>query len=236
LLDRIGGIVFTAGDLAYPSGRTVDFQNCYEPTWGRHKSRTRPVPGNHEYETPGAAGYFTYFGESAGPAGLGYYTYTAGPWRILALNSEIDIRNGSIQLDWVRTQLENDTRPCVAAIWHRPLFTSGPNGDNRDMLDLWRVLYQFGVDVVINGHDHLYERFMPQNPDGRADARGIRQFTVGTGGVSLYQAASSKPTTEVLNTTTHGVLKLTLSDTAYHWDFLPAGDVGFTDSGSAGCR
>jgi 3',5'-cyclic AMP phosphodiesterase CpdA len=237
LLDRIAGTVFTAGDNAYPSGRRGDFQNCYEPNWGRHKARTRPVPGNHDYETAGAADYYEYFGENAGPAGLGYYAYDVGAWRILAINSEISSAEGSAQLQWIRTQLQTNTRACTAAIWHRPLFTSGPNGDNRDMFDLWRLLYAFGVDVIINGHDHLYERFAKQDPDGRRDdVRGIRQFTVGTGGVPLYTAVRVKANSEVLETSTHGVLKLTLNGSSYHWEFVPVGDSGFRDSGSEGCH
>ena len=236
LLDRISGTVFTAGDNAYPSGRTGDFLNCYEPNWGRHKARTRPVPGNHDYETPGAADYYAYFGENAGPTGLGYYAYDVGAWRILALNSEVSSSEGSPQLSWLRAELQANARPCTAAIFHRPLFTSGPNGDNTDMRSLWQVLYTFGVDVIINGHDHLYERFAPQNPDGRAEPRGIRQFTVGTGGVPLYKAVRVKANSEVLETETHGVLMLTLTSSSYSWEFVPVGDSGFRDSGSEGCH
>lgn len=237
LLDQIAGTVFTAGDNAYPSGRPVDFENCYGPNWGRHRARTRPTPGNHDYETAGASGYYAYFGQSAGPTGLGYYTYDVGPWRIIALNSEINARQGSGQYEWLRGELQNRQVLCTAAIWHRPLFTSGPNGENRDMIDLWRLLYEFGAEIVINGHDHLYERFAPQTPDGRPDtARGIRQFTVGTGGVPLYQTSAIKTNSEVVATTSHGVLKLTLTASDYHWEFVPVSSTGFRDSGTGTCR
>jgi hypothetical protein len=237
LLDQIAGTVFTAGDNAYPSGRAVDFQNCYGPTWGRHRDRTRPAPGNHDYESAGAAPYYEYFGENAGPAGLGYYTYDAGPWRVITLNSEINISSGSMQYQWLRTELQTRPTGCTAAIWHRPLFSSGPNGDNRDMLDLWRLLFEFGVEIVVNGHDHLYERFAMQTPEGVPDAsRGIRQFTVGTGGVPLYRMSRLKANSEVLSTSAHGVLKLTLSAGVYHWEFVPVLDAAFRDTGTGACH
>ena len=236
ILDRTPGVVFTAGDLAYPSGRAVDFNDCYGPTWGRHRARTRPTPGNHEYETAGAAPYFDYFGENAGPRAQGYYTYNVGPWLVIALNSEIDVGPSSSQLQWLYSQLRGSTARCTAAIFHRPLFTSGPNGDNRRMIEIWRALHEFGVELVINGHDHLYERFAPQSPDGTLDPQGIRQFTVGTGGVSLYQVAARKPNSEVINTDAHGVLKLTLASTAYHWEFLSAGSATFNDAGTGACH
>jgi acid phosphatase type 7 len=188
LLDGISGTVFVAGDNAYMDGSASDYRDCYHPNWGRHRDRTRPVPGNHEYQTPNASGYFGYFGASAGPVGLGYYRYTLGSWLVLALNSEVPSGEGSAQLRWVRDQLASDPHTCTAVYWHRPLFSSGRNGPNADMRDLWRVLYDMDVEIVINGHDHLYERFAPQTPDGRPDPiKGIRQFTVGTGGAMTLQ-------------------------------------------------
>ena len=194
LLDRIPGIVFTAGDNAYPNGRAADFRDCYDPHWGRHRERTRPAPGNHDYESPGATPYFAYFGDNAGPAGLGYYSYVAGPWLVISLNSEVLAGLGSPQQQWLRTQLTTSRARCTMAYWHKPLFTSGPNGPNPHMREIWRTLYDFDVDLVITAHDHLYERFAPQDPDGRADpTRGIRQITVGTGGGPLHSPITTAP-------------------------------------------
>jgi acid phosphatase type 7 len=236
LLDGIPGTVFTAGDNTYPSGRMSEFQQCYEPTWGRHLGRTRPTPGNHDYGTAGAGPYYEYFGSRAGPSGLGYYSYRLGPWLILALNSEVDSRPGSAQMQWLTAELATKATPCMAAIWHRPLFTSGPNGENRDMQDFWRVLYEFGVEFIINGHDHLYERFTAQDPTGRPDpAAGIRQFTVGTGGVDLYHAVGIKPNSRAISSS-WGVIKFTLTDGAYQWEFIPAAGFSFRDSGNEICH
>src|SRR5206468_12264359 len=152
LLDRLPGIVFTAGDTAYDAGTLAQFQECYGPNWGRHLGRTRPVAGNHEYAS-GAGSYFQYFGASAGPGGAGYYSYMVGPWVVIALNSEVAAAAGSGQLTWLRSELAARRSLCTAVIWHRPLFSSGRHGDNADMRDVWRALYEFDVDVVINGHD-----------------------------------------------------------------------------------
>jgi hypothetical protein len=237
LLDSIPGTVFTAGDNAYMRGTEAEFRDCYEPTWGRHRSRTRPTPGNHEYES-GAQGYFDYFGDRAGPRGLGYYAYTLGSWRVIGLNSEIDHRPGSAQLTWLRDELTNSPFPCTIAIWHKPLFTSGPNGENRQTRDFWRVLYEFSADIVINGHDHLYERFAPQDPDARPDpTRGIRQFTVGTGGVQPYSFLGTKPNSEYRHNA-WGVLVLRLFQGQYQWEFVPVpgSPPGANDSGTGQCR
>ena len=190
LLDGVNGTVFTTGDNAYPNGSEANFRDCYEPYWGRHRARTRPVAGNHEYEAGGGVPYFNYFGENAGPFGLGYYSYRAGSWHVVALNSEVPSGPGSAQMQWLRAELSGTRSQCTLAYWHRPLFSSGPHGPNASMREIWRVLYEFDADVVIAGHEHLYERFAPQDPDGRADSmRGIRQFTVGTGGAALYRPA-----------------------------------------------
>jgi 3',5'-cyclic AMP phosphodiesterase CpdA len=236
LLDQLSGTVFTAGDNAYMAGTADEFNRCYGPTWGRHRGRTRPVPGNHDYGTPGASAFFDYFGASAGERGLGYYSYTVGPWRIVALNSEINAGAGSPQMQWLRSELSTNRAACTLAIWHRPLFSSGLNGDNPDMREIWRTLYEFGAEVVINGHDHQYERFAPQDPDGRADpARGIRQFTVGTGGVPLYQLRGARPNTEVLGSA-FGVIALTLGSGTYQWEFIPAEGSTLRDSGLGVCH
>ena len=235
LLDRIPGSIFTAGDNAYSSGRMEDFRNCYEPTWGRHRDRTHPVAGNHEYESNGA-GYFNYFGASAGASRLGYYSFPEGSWRVIVLNSEVPSGPGSGQMQWLRAELSGRPAGCTAAIWHRPLFSSGRNGNNPDMRDVWRTLYEFNVDLVINGHDHTYERFAPQDPDGRLDpARGIRQFIVGTGGAPLYEFHTIRPNSEV-RAAAWGVTRFSLSDREYEWQFVPVDGGSFQDSGSAACH
>jgi hypothetical protein len=235
LLERIPGTIFTAGDNAYMLGRMEDFRNCYDPTWGRYRGRTRPVPGNHEYMT-GGGGYFSYFGATAGPAGLGYYSFAEGAWRVIMLNSEVPSGTGSPQMDWLRTELAGSPTACTAVIWHRPLFSSGLNGNNPDMRDVWRTLYEFNVDLVINGHDHTYERFAPQDPDGRPDAaRGIREFIVGTGGAPLYPFPMIRPNSEVRGAA-WGVAVFTLNDRGYQWQFVPVDGVDFQDSGSASCH
>lgn len=236
LLDTIPGTVFTAGDNTYMAGTAREFQECYDPHWGRHKGRTRPVAGNHDYGSPGASPYYAYFGANAGPSGLGYYSYTVGPWLVLALNSEIDLGNGSAQMSWLRNQLATYDGRCAAAIWHRPLFTSGPNGGNADMRDVWQALYDANVDVVINGHEHLYERFARQDPDGRRDPlRGITQFTVGTGGVPLSPVGAIHANSEV-RAGAWGVTVFTFTAHGYAWEFKAAEGFSFADSGVGECH
>jgi hypothetical protein len=237
LLDQIGGTVITLGDNAYLSASAKDYAECYDPWWGRHKGRTRPVPGNHEYETPGAAGYFSYFGASAGTPGQGYYSYRRGAWQIVALNSEISAFPGSPQLEWLRSELAANPTRCTLAYFHTPVFGSGSNGGNPHMQATWAVLYGAGADVILNGHNHSYERFAPQDPDGRPDAaRGIRQFTVGTGGAPLTSMPNAAANSEVRNNSTWGVLKLTLLADGYDWEFVPVPGGAFTDRGTATCH
>lgn len=220
LLDRLPGVVFTVGDNAYPSGRANDFRDCYDPSWGRHKARTRPSPGNHEYESPGALPYFNYFGANAGPSGLGYYRYRLGEWQIYSLNSNAPMDTGSSQLQWLRGELATNPSTCALAYWHHPLFSSGPHGDNAATRPLWRALYDSDADVVISGHDHFYERFSLQDPDGRPDpARGIRAFIVGTGGAELNSPASVHRNSDV-RWSINGVLELVLGANSYTWRFL----------------
>jgi len=236
LLDRIAGTIFTTGDNAYPSGSEADFRRCYDTTWGRHRERTRPTPGNHDYETAGAAPYFAYFGANAGPPGLGYYTYAAGSWQVIALNSEVDVGAGSRQVQWLRSTLGQNRALCTAAYLHRPRFNSGAHGDARDLQDVWQVLYEFGVDIVVTGHEHFYERFAPQTPDGRLDVRrGIRQFIVGTGGATLTQPITVRPNSEVVGSA-WGVLVLTLNAGGYQWEFRPAAGASFSDIGVGECH
>ena len=232
LVDTIGGTVFAVGDLAYFSGTRKEFLDCYDPSWGRHKSRTRPVPGNHEYVTAGASAYFDYFGALAGPSGLGYYSFELGEWHAIALNSLLPVNDGSAQAQWLRMDLAASHSKCTIAYWHYPLFTSGPNGSQTQMRDVWRILYGADVDIVVNGHDHLYERFAPQSPDGgRDDARGIREFIVGTGGASPYNFVTASANSEARISNTYGVLKLTLQSGSYQWEFIPVS--GQSDFGNA---
>lgn len=236
LLDAVAGTIFTAGDNAYHHGSRVDFQNCYEPAWGRHKRRTRPSPGNHDYEQPGAAAYFAYFGDNAGPPGLGYYSFTVENWLVLSLNSNIPAGPGSLQLEWLRAELTLRPARCTVAIWHHPLASSGPNGGSPEMREVFRTLHEFNADVVINGHEHLYERFVPLNAQGiPGGPGGMRVFIVGTGGAQLSQTHFVKPGSEV-RASVFGVLKLNLEPDAYEWEFISAADSSFRDAGRQPCR
>ena len=223
---------FTTGDHAYLQGTEAQFRECYDPAWGRLRGRTRPSPGNHDYETPGALPYYSYFGANAGPAGLGYYSYDLGNWHIVSLNS---ITASGAQVRWLRQDLASVTARCTLAYWHDPVFSSGPNGPQAQMREVWRILYGAGADVVVNGDDHLYERFAPQDPDGRPDPPGIRQFTVGTGGAPLHSFQAIQPNSQV-RTSTHGVLKLTLKADSYEWEFIPILSGSFRDSGAGECH
>jgi len=245
LLDGISGTVFTLGDNTYPNSALTEFNDCYGPTWGRHKDRTRPSPGNHDYNTAGAEGYYTYFGSAASPLDtncssncLGYYSYDLGAWHIIALNSEIPHGVGTTQEQWLRADLAANQSACTLAYWHKPRFGSGFHGNNTGFQPFWQALYDYEADVVLNGHEHIYERYALQDPNGQADpTKGIREFVVGTGGTGLNKTLSGpQPNTEVLNNTSHGVLKLTLHATSYDWEFIPIAGQTFTDSGSAACR
>ena len=235
LLDRLPGVVFTVGDNAYPSGGANDFRDCYDPAWGRHKARTRPSPGNHDYESPGALAYFNYFGANAGPSGLGYYRYRLGEWQIYSLNSNAPMDSGSPQLQWLQGELAANPSTCALAYWHHPRFSSGPHGDATATRALWRVLYDSDADVVISGHDHFYERFALQDPDGRPDpARGIREFIVGTGGAELNSPVSVHANSDV-RWSIYGVIELVLRANSYTWQFLS--DTGaVADVGSGLCH
>jgi hypothetical protein len=241
LLANIPGTVFTAGDNAYPDGSSHDFLLCYDPSWGRFVARTRPAVGNHEYETPSASGYFDYFGDAAGPSTRGYYSYDREGWHIVVLNSMCEKVGGcgtrSPMLDWLRKDLASSGRACTLAYFHHPLFSSGAHGNQSKMLPAWKVLYAANVDVVVNGHDHDYERFAPQRPDGTKDTeRGIREFVVGTGGAEHRPFAEIEPHSQVRDAKTSGVLKLTLGPDRYDWKFIPVTGQDFTDSGTRVCH
>ena len=236
LLDAMNGTVFTTGDNVYPNGSFEQFRDCYDPSWGRHRDRTRPTAGNHDYEMPNAAAYYNYFGSNAGPAGRGYYSYSAGEWHVVTLNSEIDVRAGSPQEQWLRMDLLSNPTSCTAVIWHRPRYSSGPNGDNKDMQDIWRTIQEFNADIVLAGHDHLYERFAPQDVNGRVDFdRGIRQFVIGTGGRTVSAMRAAHANSEIIGGDL-GVLSLTLLPNSYRWEFVPVVGATFRDSGTGLCH
>lgn len=238
LLDDTSGVVFTLGDNAYPSGTASEFSDCYDPSWGRHKGRTYPSVGNNEYETAGASGYFGYFGTKAGDAGKGYYSYEIGSWHVVVLNSncsEVSCAVGSRQERWLRSDLAANRATCTLAYWHHPLFSAG--GNTPEVAPFWEALYAADAEVVINGHVHAYERFIPQRPDGTVDRQsGIREFVVGTGGAGLNPLKYPKANSSAQNTGAHGVLKITLQSANYGWDFVPVAGKTFTDSGSAKCH
>jgi hypothetical protein len=244
LIEKIPGTVFVVGDLAYPDGSDENFSKCYEPTWGRFKDRTRPAPGNHEYHSDGASGYARYFGAAAGDPKKGYYSYDLGTWHIIALNSECAEVGGcdaaSPQGIWLKQELEEKHKNgCTLAYFHRPLFSSGgKHGNDPTMKPFWDMLYHAGADVVINGHDHNYERFAPQDPEGKADASyGIREFVVGSGGKNSHRILGVvKANSEARNDDTFGVLKLTLHTKSYDWEFVPESGKTFMDSGSGNCH
>lgn len=235
LLDGMPGTVFTLGDNAQSNGSADEYARCFDPTWGRHRRRLFPTVGNHDWDGTAGRPYFAYFGANAGPTGLGYYSYPLGSWQIISLNSNIAVSPGSAQYEWLKAELAASPAACTLAMWHHPLFSSGPNGNNSRMKDAWRLLNQAGVDVVLNGHDHVYERFAPQDADARPSAQGIRQFIVGTGGYSLYDRASSQRNSEVFENRTWGVLRLTLKSGSYTWEFVPVAGKSFRDAGSAAC-
>jgi hypothetical protein len=232
LVDEIPGTVFTLGDNAYVDGSYTEYLNCYEPTWGRHKSRTKPIPGNHEYNTTGAAGYFQYFNNIPS-----YYAYDLGSWRIYALNSEIDVSASSPQVAWLVNDLAENPRQCVLAYWHKPRWSSGTNNGSEPALQtLWQILYDAGAELVITGHEHNYERFAEMDGSGTAVSEGLREIVVGTGGAGLYDFGTPLNASEVRDSSTFGVLKLTLNNTGYEWEFVPVLHSTFTDNGSDNCH
>jgi acid phosphatase type 7 len=266
--DMPGATVMAVGDNAYEYGSPFDYAGCYDPTWGRRRARTRPATGNHEYLTPGAAGYFAYFGARAAPP-LGYYSYDLGRWHVVVINSTPQVylcwppegdeippgfpvlplpltpgptagracAGDVAQQLWLAADLRaHRNASCTIAYFHHPRFSSGKHGNQYQMQRIWDILYANRVDVVVSGHDHLYERFAPQTPDGVPDAkRGIRQFTVGTGGAEFYDVSVRQPNSEVLLNTDHGVLVLSLADKQYGWAFV-AVDRSVKDSGSGECH
>ncbi len=241
LLDTIPGTVFTLGDNSNEEGTASQFATCFDPTWGRHKSRIYPTLGNHDYMTPGAMGYFNYFGDRAGDPTKGYYSYDLGKWHIVVLNSICYEIGGceadSEQVKWLAEDLAAHENKCTLAMFHIPMFSSGSHGYNAELRPFWDTLYQYGADVVLNGHDHIYERFAPQDPLGNKDElMGIRQFIVGTGGAGVRPIKEIADNSEKRILYTYGVLKLTLREDSYDWEFVPQAGMAATDSGTGQCH
>jgi LysM repeat protein len=242
LLDINPGIVLGLGDNVYEAGTIQEFTDCYGPTWGRQVDRIYPVPGNHEYITGGASGYYTYFGDRATPLEPGcrkdcggYYSFNYGGWHIVALNSEIPGDPGTPQEQWLRADLEANPSVCTLAYWHKPRFSSGRHLGGAGQ-GLYNALYEYGADIVLVGHDHDYERFAPQDGGGKLDnERGIRQFVVGTGGDALRDYKFIQPNSEARNSDTWGIIKFSLRPDSYDWEFLPIPGQTWTDSGNATC-
>jgi hypothetical protein len=237
IVSRPTDVVFTAGDNSNETGSEADYEDCVAPTWGVFRDRTFPAPGNHDYDTAGAEPYYDFYPQAAGPAGLGWYSYDlANDWHVIVLNAICDAVGGcgagSPQETWLRSDLAAHEGKHFIAIWHIPAFSSGSaHGNNSDYLAWWQDLYAAHARIVINGHDHDYERFAPQSPSGVADPNGIREFVVGTGGSSLSPFGTIQPNSEARNSGTYGVLELTLRADGYQWQFIPVAGGTFADSG-----
>jgi acid phosphatase type 7 len=237
-------VFFTAGDNSNDNngGQMGQYLNCFGQSWGKYKDRIRPAAGNNDYLTRNGEDYYTYFGAAAGPNGLGYYSYDLGNWHIVVLNSQCPEPMGctkkSNQYGWLRTDLKKNNYKCVAAIWHKPVFSSGEvYGNDATMQPMWNLLYENNAEIVINGHDHIYERFAPMDPTGKLDEqKGVREFVVGTGGAAYNAVGNVQPNSEVRQGNIFGVLKLTLHPSSYEWEFLPEAGNSFTDSGSSNCH
>jgi hypothetical protein len=246
LLDKIPGTVFAAGDLAYEKGTYQEFQNCYQPTWGRFKKRTMPAAGNHEYNGSQASGYFRYWGKQAGEPEKGYYSYDLGNWHIVVLNTNCAVKQlggcgeGSPEEIWLRQDLAAYPNACILAYGHHAMFSSGlsaKHARHEELRAFWQDLYAAHADLILAGHEHSYERFAPQDPSGQADPdHGIRQITVGTGGRSHTYLGFPQENSEVRNSDTFGVLKLTLAPGKFRWEFIPEAGKTFRDSGEGACH
>jgi predicted phosphodiesterase len=233
--------VLALGDEQYQSATTDGFAHGYDLTWGKSKAITYPTPGNHEYYTPGAAGYFAYFGARAGDARTGYYSFTLGSWHIISLNGNCDAVGGcdagSAQERWLRSDLTNESSGCTLAFWHQPRFSSGGHHSDVSYTAFWADLYAEGADVVLAGHDHDYERFAPQTATGTLDrARGIREFVVGTGGKSHDFFSWTAANSEVRDWETYGILFMTLRNGSFDWQFAPIAGRRFSDHGTGTCH
>ncbi len=241
LVGALNGPVLLLGDAAYPDGSKSDFEYCFEPSWGEHRERIRPAPGNHEYHTPDAKAYFDYFGKAAGIPGRGYYSFDYAGWHIVSLNSNCSEIGGcgadSPQGRWLAEDLAGSRAKCTLAFMHHPLFSSGSPSDHNSVYPLWKILYENNADLVLAGHMHSYERFAPMAPDGKVDySRGMRLIVVGTGGVNNQAFREPAANSEVRSDEVYGALKLTLFPDSYQWEFVPVEGQLFTDAGAGACR
>ncbi len=238
LIDPSVDVVFTLGDNVYFAD-PHRFSDCFAP-WGVYKEKIHPAIGNHEYDVPGAADYFTYFGAQAGERGKGYYSYDVGGWHVVVLNSQCEEVGGcaanSPQGQWLTADLTKHPTLCTLAYWHHPLFNSGNHGSTPSVRPLWEILERAGADVILTGHAHNYERFAPQTASGLYSRKGIREFVVGTGGKPLLPAGKPEPNSEAINTSAHGILKLWLAEKGYRFEFAPVAGESFTDRGADLCH
>jgi hypothetical protein len=239
LVKGLAGTVAPLGDQT-DNGTATEYTNCYDPTWGAVKSRSRPAIGNHDYATAAGAAYFNYFGATAGAKGQGWYSYDLGSWHVIALNSNCDqvsCASSSAQVSWLKSDLAAHPAQCTLAYFHHPTFTSAPAFPNQDSKPLFQALYDGGADVVVAAHSRTYERFAPQTPSGAASANGIREFVAGTGGGPLLKDSfSPAANSEDFSNASYGVLRLTLRSGAYDWQFMATSGDTFTDSGSGACH
>jgi hypothetical protein len=231
--------LFTAGDNVQGEGLAWEYRDCFNPTWGQFLERIRPVPGNHDYMTDNGEPYYRYFGTAAGQPGLGYYSYDLNGWHIVALNSncnQIACGEGSVQANWLRQDLANNRQACTLMYWHDPRWSSGLAGNIPAANTFWRIANEYGVEVVVNGNDHDYERFAPMNAAGEASPDGVREFVAGTGGAPEREWGKILPNSEVRNNDTWGVLVFSLVPGRYDWQFVPVAGGSFQDSGSGTCH
>jgi hypothetical protein len=233
--------VLVLGDEQYPNATLDSFMAGYDASWGAFKAITHPSPGNHEWHTPQAAGYFAYFGSGAGDAQHSYYSFDLGSWHLVSLDANCKNVGGcgadSPEVVWLNKDLAAHHAACTLAYWHQPRFSSGPHHSDAAYDAFWRALYAAHADLVLNGHDHDYERFAPQTPDAKPDqAAGITEIVAGTGGRSHYKIGAIEPNSQVSNGTTYGVLFVTLHPRSFSWKFVPEPGSTFKDSGSQGCH
>lgn len=242
LAAALPGDILLLGDIAYENGTADDFGRCFDPAWAPLKPRLHPAPGNHDYNTGGAAPYFAYFGTAAGEPGKGYYSFDVGGWHVVALNSNCaalagGCGEGSAMLAWLQGDLASHRAACTLAFWHHPRFTSGLHGATVAMQPAWAALAASGAELVISGHDHHYERFAPLDARGAPDDTfGLRQFVVGTGGATLVPTFRTAAHSEAKDVATYGLLRLELLPGAYRWEFVPASPAGYRDSGEGLCH
>jgi acid phosphatase type 7 len=237
LIEGLDGTVIALGDLAYPNGSDATYRDCYGPTWGSFLDRTHPAVGNHDLAGDGGEAYWRYFGDRAGTLGEGWYSFDIGDWHVVVLNSNCELiacGPGSPQNDWLTADLAASDAQCTLAAMHHPRFSSGPHGDYPPVAPLWEALDGADADLLLVGHDHLYERFIPQTATGVADPAGLRQITAGTGGYTLYAAERVAPNSELVIDDAFGVLVLTLHPDSYDWSFVTIDGLE-ADSGRAGC-